>query len=270
MLANWKNPHLYLMLAADGLLLVLAHFLAYQVRFDFALTAVEWRQFQVALIWLVPLKLYVYLRFGLYRGMWRYTGGRDIRRLVEATILGLLLAAAMLFLVHRWSSFSRGVFILDTFFSVVFLTSLRLAIRFHHFRKVLVGADFIQLMPGKNRKPVLVFASPDLDPAVLTPLKRHNQHMYNVLGVVLDAEQWNNPSFHDLPVLGVRDELAVALDANEAREVFVALGTQTETAQSLALVRGLCQEREIPCRMMTSVVAGLHAQSRPLLSGEEI
>ncbi len=274
--ANWKNPHLYVMLAADALLLVIAHFLAYQVRFDFALTAVEWRQFQIALAWLVPLKMYVYLRFGLYRGMWRYTGGRDIRRLAEATIIGLLMTAAMLFLVHRWGSFSRGVFLLDAVFSIFFLTSLRLTIRYRHFRKFLVSTDFSQIIQRKNRKPALVFASPDLSPSVLAPLGLDNQHKYNVLGVVLDTDAWNEPTFHQLPVLGIRDELAVALDANEVREVFVALSTakeqalDSERAQALSLVRGLCRDRDIPCRTLSSVVVGLHDQTRPPLSGEEI
>ncbi len=274
--ANWKNPHLYLMLAADAVLLVLAHLLAYQVRFDYALSTVEWHQFQVALAWLVPLKLYVYLRFGLYRGMWRYTGGRDIRRLAEATIIGLLMAAAMLFLVHRWGSFSRGVFLLDAVFSILFLTSLRLTIRYHHFRKFLVRADFTQIIQRKNRKSALLFASPDLDPSVLAPLGLDNQHKYNVLGVVLDTDAWSEPTFHKLPVLGIRDELAVALDANEVREVFVALSTAREQAQdsgraqTLSLVRGLCQDRDIPCRMLSSVVVSLHDQTRPPLSGEEI
>lgn len=273
MQANWKNPHLYLMLAADALLLVAAHFLAYQVRFDFSMSSVEWHQLQVALVWLVPLKLYVYLRFRLYRGMWRYTGGRDIRRLAEATILGLLLAAAMLFLVHRWESFSRGVFLLDALFSILLLTGLRLSIRFRHFRKFLIGPDFTHIIQSRNRKPVLVFASPDIDPQSFAPLYQRHQHMYNILGVVVDAAEWKKPTLHDFPVLGIREELAVALDANEAREVFVALKSghdAAQHAQSLALVQGLCQEREIPCRMLTSVVVGLQAQTHPSLSGEEI
>jgi len=274
--ANWKNPHLYIMLATDAALLMVAHFLAYQVRFDFALSPVEWRQFQVALAWLVPLKLYVYLRFGLYRGMWRYTGGRDLRRLAEATIIGMLMAAAMLFLVHRWESFSRGVFLLDAVFSILLLSACRLGIRYRHFRKILVSADFSQMIQRKNRRPALLFASPALAPDALAPLRMERQHTYNLLGVVLDTDAWSEPTFHQLPVLGLRDELAVALDANEAREVFVALSAEEERtpgperARTLSLVRGLCQERDIPCRMLSSVVVNLHGQDHPLLSGEEI
>lgn len=276
--ADWKNPHLYLMLAADAVLLVLAHFLAYQTRFDFALTSVEWHQFQVAVIWLVPLKIYVYFRFGLYRGMWRYTSGRDIRRLAEANLIGLLLAAAMLFLVHRWTSFSRAVFILDALFSFVFLTLLRLGIRYQHFRKAFVATDFKQIIQSRHRKSALLFASPDLDLGVLLPLSHSRQATYAILGVVLDADEWKAPLFHDLSVLGVRDELAVALDAHEVHEVFVGLSHsadhtsahQAQSARTLAMVRTLCQERNIPCRMLHHVVPVLHAQSQPPLKGEEI
>lgn len=276
--ADWKNPHLYLMLAADAILLVLAHFLAYQTRFEFTLTSVEWHQFQVAVIWLVPLKIYVYFRFGLYRGMWRYTNGRDIRRLVEANLIGLLMAAAMLFLVHRWTSFSRAVFILDALFSFLFLALLRLGIRYQHFRKAFVATDFKQIIQGGHRKSVLLFAPPDLNPDALLPLSNARQFSYNILGVVLDADEWKGPLFHNLPVLGLRDELVMALDAHEAHEVFVALApaanqtteNQARSARSLAMVRTLCQERNIPCRMLHHVVPVLHARNQPPLRGEEM
>lgn len=213
------------------------------------------------------MKLLVYLRFGLYRGTWRYAGRRDNRRLAEATINGLLPAAAMLFLVHRWESFSRGVILLDAVFSILFLIVLRLSVRFYHFRKYLTKAGVPRNVRQSGRQsgspagsqPTLLFASPNIDPAILADLGPENQ------GVVLNTEVCNEPTFHNLPVLGTRDELAVALDACKVREVYVALAAEKEPsldpvrAQTLSLIRGLCQERDIPWRMLTGLAAGLDA-----------
>ena len=61
--------------------------LAYWIRFDGHPPASEMANFKQTVIWIVSLKLSLFIAFDLYRGMWRYTGLYDIFNIVKACIL---------------------------------------------------------------------------------------------------------------------------------------------------------------------------------------
>ena len=108
-----KNPKFYLVLFSDAAIFVLAHIAAYLFRFEFSLTPLYLQQIQTVLIWLVPLQVVVFLFFGLYRGMWRYTSVRDFWKLAQACIVATLFVMTIILVISRFEGFSRAVFILD-------------------------------------------------------------------------------------------------------------------------------------------------------------
>jgi len=60
-----KNPTFYIMILSDALIFVLAIVLAYLFRFEFSFGYVYINQIQTLIIWIVPLKLIIFLSFGL-------------------------------------------------------------------------------------------------------------------------------------------------------------------------------------------------------------
>ena len=74
MLPNLRNFHLYLMLLADVALFALSLVMSYLLRFDFQPAPQHWSQLAYILTVSVPVKGFFFFTFGLYRGMWRYTG----------------------------------------------------------------------------------------------------------------------------------------------------------------------------------------------------
>ena len=61
-----KNPYLYLMLLLDAVLLLMAHFSAYLLRFEFSLDPPQWAQFRSAWYWIILIKLVCFYFFGLF------------------------------------------------------------------------------------------------------------------------------------------------------------------------------------------------------------
>ncbi|MBW7886430.1 MAG: polysaccharide biosynthesis protein, partial [Caldilineaceae bacterium] len=55
---------------------------AYWIRFNFDIPADYLGASWAALAWLIPLYAVIYLKFGLYRGIWRYASMGDLRRLL--------------------------------------------------------------------------------------------------------------------------------------------------------------------------------------------
>ena len=114
-----KNPKFYFMILCDSAIFVLALVAAYLIRFEFAMSLDDIWQLRKTLLWIVPLKLFIFFGLGLYRGMWRFTGVRDFWKLAQACFVSMLLIMAIVLFIYRFEGFSRAVFILDgglTFF----------------------------------------------------------------------------------------------------------------------------------------------------------
>ena len=82
-----KRPNFWVVFLGDAVLVGLAYYLAYYLRFDGDIPAgalAKWRQ---TLVWIVPLKLVCFYFFGLYKGMWRYTGIYDLENLIKACVI---------------------------------------------------------------------------------------------------------------------------------------------------------------------------------------
>jgi FlaA1/EpsC-like NDP-sugar epimerase len=81
-----KNPNFYVMIFSDAAIFALSLTAAYLFRFELALLKYDLRQIYYLLLWVVPVKLSIFFVFGLYRGMWRYTGVRDFWKLAQACV----------------------------------------------------------------------------------------------------------------------------------------------------------------------------------------
>ena len=98
------------MLALDVLLLVAAHLSAYLIRFEGQLTVTEWNNIKTVLPLLLIFKITVFVLFGLYRGMWRYTGLTDLLNILKATAATTFTAMGCVLLVNRFIGFSYAIY----------------------------------------------------------------------------------------------------------------------------------------------------------------
>src|SRR5947208_1768794 len=95
-------------------LAALSSYVAIWLRFDGVIPVENWASWLRALPWLLLLRALTFARFGLYRGLWRYTDIWDLRNIVSAVALSSL---ALYLLVHRafgLTSYPRAVFMIGT------------------------------------------------------------------------------------------------------------------------------------------------------------
>ena len=109
----FKSRNFYVMVLLDGALLALSLFLAYYLRFDGEIPARELERFAGLVVWVVPVKVGIFLLFGLYRGMWRYTGIEDLKNLIKACVTSSGIIVVFLILTVRFEGYPRSIFPID-------------------------------------------------------------------------------------------------------------------------------------------------------------
>ena len=82
-----KNPKFYLLIFSDAIFFVIALVAAYLFRFELSLDSAKIQQILNLIIWIVPLKVIIFIFSGLYCGMWRYTSIRDFWLLAKGCLL---------------------------------------------------------------------------------------------------------------------------------------------------------------------------------------
>ena len=113
----------------DALLAGLAYYGAYLVRWDPSELSAELGYFRSSLLVVVVTKLLAFVLGGIYGPRWHHFSLDDGLRVVRATLLGTLFAAAALLLLDRLG-LSRGVVVIDFLLCTLLITGSRLLFRF--------------------------------------------------------------------------------------------------------------------------------------------
>ena len=171
-----QNPKFWVVFAVDALLIVLAHYLAYAIRFETILQGETVRQFAGLLPLILGIKLPSFYLFGLYRGMWRYTSINDIINIFFATLFSSALIILWLLFSHRFLGYSRSVFLLDTVFTFGCIACHRVSIRFFYLHRG-GGHDTFAPETGLEQKRLLLVGAGDAADRVLRELL-HNGSLH--------------------------------------------------------------------------------------------
>ena len=129
MLNGLKNYNFWVLLAVDAGAVVLSYFLAYYLRFDGNIPPSEISKWMSTVMWITPLKVGCFFFFGLYKGMWRYTGLYDLEKIVKACVVSSTIAVFILVIKVRFEGFPRSVFVIDLILTFLFLSGTRVGIR---------------------------------------------------------------------------------------------------------------------------------------------
>ena len=115
--------------ALDTLLISLAYYLAYALKFGPFHDSGDWRLFLQTVPVIVAVKLVSFIVSGLYRGIWRYASLSTVMTLVRSVALSSLLSVLALVFAFRFDGFSRTVMALDAVLMFVVLTASRFSFR---------------------------------------------------------------------------------------------------------------------------------------------
>ncbi len=250
-------------LVVDGLLVALAYFLAFRLRFDDAVPQRYEDLFETTILWIVPLSLISLAGFGLYQRLWTYVGQRDYEAVVKAILIATVALVGAVVLLHPIQTAPKiethifpsspvnlpaSVIALFFLLSVAFLGGSRFLVHF------VVEGRVSSFKVGKAARDVLIVGGGDGGRLVVRELIRNPQLGLRPVGFVDDDPRKQGvKDEYGLKVHGTTstEDLVRILDELEPHEVVIAIPSAPGTLR--ARVVTACRERSIPVRTTPTV-----------------
>ena len=193
---TYKRRLLEVML--DFFVIAFAYYLAFALRFEFSLSDSLMNLYLTSLPIAVASSYLGLFLFGIYRGLWRYTGLEDLVRIAKGVVAATVLSMTGLIFFNRFAGFSRIAFV--TYGVLLFLgvAGSRLSFR-------LFGLAVARTRKEKVR--VLVYGAGDGGEVVVRECRANSQVEYQPIGFLDDDPRKEGRTLAGLRILGGADKL---------------------------------------------------------------
>jgi UDP-GlcNAc:undecaprenyl-phosphate/decaprenyl-phosphate GlcNAc-1-phosphate transferase len=197
----------------DIILIMLAYWAAYAIKFGPVSNSPAWRLFLRTLPVLVVMRLAAFLFFGVYRGIWRYTSIDDLMSFAKAVAAGSIVSMLIILFKLRFQGFSRAVFLIDALVMLMLLAGSRMAFRL--FRQVLPVAN------GGSGRRVLIYGAGDAGELLLRELINNRDLRCSPIGFMDDDPMKQGKVIHGFRVFGGNGLLKKVIDQQRVEQVLI-------------------------------------------------
>ena len=225
----------------DVVLIVLAYWSAYAIKFEPFSDSPAWKLFLRTLPVLVIVRLGAFLMFGVYRGIWRYTSMDDLITFAKAVVAGSIVSMTIVLFKFRFQGFSRTVFAIDAVAMLLLLAGSRIAFRF--FRKVLPAVS------ATHGRRVLIYGAGDAGELLLRELLNNRELHYAPVGFIDDDPNKHGKLIHGFRVFGGNGSLPRIITEQQVEQVLIS--TPRISTERIAEIWSECDARNIALRRMS-------------------
>src|SRR6267142_5081071 len=225
----------------DVVLIVLAYWSAYAIKFEPFSNSPAWKLFLRTLPVLVVVRLAAFLFFGVYRGIWRYTSIDDLMAFGKAVAAGSVISLVIVLFKFRFQGYSRAVFLIDALVMLLLLTGSRIAFRF--FRQVLPAAN------GDQSRRVLIYGAGDAGELLLRELLNNRDLCYTPAGFMDDDPKKQGKVIHGFRVFGGNGLLKRIIGEHQVEQVLISSPQISE--ERIAEIWRECEAQNIELKRMS-------------------
>jgi FlaA1/EpsC-like NDP-sugar epimerase len=209
----------------DVLMAIFAWYMAFQLRFNFEIPPDFMHSLWVTMIIVVLLQLGSYVKYGLYKGIWRFASIPDLKRILFAVLTSAALITALLLMV-KVVVIPRSVLILNPILLVLFMGGGRLVYRAWKEHQ-LYGTSL------KQGAPVIILGAGEAAVALVKDLARSTQ--WRVVGLLDDDKSMLGREVHGIKVHGAISNLAEIRARLQVKHVIVAMPSAHRQNRRLAI-----------------------------------
>jgi len=225
----------------DVVLIVLAYWSAYAIKFEPFSASPAWRLFLRSLPILVVVRLAAFLFFGVYRGLWRYTSIDDLVTFAKAVAAGSIISMTIVLFKFRFVGFSRAVFVIDGLVMLMLLAGSRMAFRL--FRRLLPAAR------SEDHSRVLIYGAGDAGELLLREIHNNRELQYSPVGFMDDDPKKQGKVLHGLRVFGGNGLLPRILTEQKVEQILISSPRISD--ERIAEILQECESRGIQLKRMT-------------------
>ena len=230
------NKKRFLLLIVDAVIVGLSMYLALLFRFEGRIDSAHMAVFLRILPFIILVRLIIFWFFGLYKGIWRYTGIRDLSSIVKAVTLGsTILAAVILFLRLPYS---RGVLIVDWTFNLILIGGTRFTVR--------MWREWFSKRRREATKRVLIMGAGDAGEMILREIRNHPEARYLPVGFIDDHRRKQGMSIHGVEVIGRSEDISRVVKERDIEEVIIAMPSTSR--KILCNIVSICEEAGVKCK----------------------
>ena len=216
-----------LSLLLDGLVIAMAWQATYLFRLGFRYWLIERPSYDTAVMTgLVLLYVAVLWLFKVPKGMWRFSGFGEVKRLTAACVLAGLLGATAVLMAHL-SGIPRAVLALHPVFCVIGLSMMRMGYRmlYEHMRGRISGSSV-------ESHRVLILGAGDAARLLVAGIQHQG---WVVVGLLDDDKAKRDLRVGGIPVLGALEDAARFSELHGITHLIVAMPSATPQARRRAL-----------------------------------
>jgi UDP-GlcNAc:undecaprenyl-phosphate GlcNAc-1-phosphate transferase len=220
-----------------------AYYAAYFLRFEGGALQSNLVLLKDSILWVILIKLIVFFSFGLYRGVWRYSGIHDL--ITGCKVVSIASVAVVLFLtfIFRFNEYSRKVLVIDWLILLFLVLGSRVLIR-------VIAEFFVRMMRGGEQ--VLIVGAGDTGEMVVREIKRNHKLRFVPVGFLDDDRSKKGNEIHGVKVLGGLDRLAGILDAVAVSRVFIAIPTLDSVLKENIVKT--CDDAGVACKVIKGML----------------
>lgn len=218
----------------DAVLIAVAFYGAYLLRFDGSVPPAYVETYQVTLGAVIAARVAAFAFFGVYRSSWEYAGILDLYR-----VIGGVIASTMVVWVYvAWRApllaHTRSILLIDALLATGIVLFSRLS-----FRSLELMRKMLQF--GGNR--VLVYGAGAAGEMVIRELLNNKDLDLHPVCLLDDDARKHGTQIHGVPVFGGSESLRAAVDAHGVSKIVIATRklapARTEAIRAFALAQDL-------------------------------
>jgi UDP-GlcNAc:undecaprenyl-phosphate GlcNAc-1-phosphate transferase len=198
----------------DLVLVILAYYGAYLLRWDGSLPREQVAIFIRTLPLLIVIQMSFLLLGGVYQGLWRYTGANELVVIAKSVLFGAAVSAVFVFPMYWFHGPSRAVFLLDMLLLVTFIGASRMSFRL--LKALIVGP--LNMRPGA--KPVLIYGADDGGDLLYRMIVNNPDHAFAPVGFIDDDVRKTGKLIHGQRIFGT-GELPALMQSRGVSDVLI-------------------------------------------------
>lgn len=198
----------------DVSLISFAYWVSYVLRYEGHGYGATFPVFLESLPIVVACLMLSYFVFGVYRGVWRYTGVADLVTYLQAVTVGVVASVLVIVFAYRFESFSRTVFVVFWGISFLFLAGSRLSFR--------MIAEIVRMNSVASGKRVLIYGAGDKGEFALREISNNPRLGMMPVGFIDDDVRKHNWKIQGCKVLGGQNRLTDFIPKYRINEIVVA------------------------------------------------
>jgi len=217
-LTNWLIDLTYrrriLEVLLDFFQIAFAYYLAHLAQFGLPLEEIYADSYLLTMPIAIAATLLSFAVFGIYRGVWRYVSLDDAFGYVKAVASGMLLSAAVIWVVFRSPDYSWGLYLLYGLLLLFIMMASRFSFR--------LLDQLIRPAKTVQEELILIYGAGDAGELALKECLQNKELGYNPAGFLDDDPLKKGRRIHGLTVFGGLDELSDLIESHQIEGVIIA------------------------------------------------